>query len=256
MILGSCRAYRPFLSSNNNMIVSNIFPQVNLVYPRCGFFHSLNEIAQFIAISKNNSLKNFKEYIDFLFRAEPVHTTPLNEFDFSIYDNVDVGLSWDDIDALLIEVSSLDCFKVSPENIYLHWNPNKLINASYSEIYPDGFYDKFFPDLGVKKETMGINDLKEKLIFIKSVIKDKKIFITSHIPDANHKNRSILFASLKEAAKNIDDVYFIDFTDVFMRYGYKVNNGIKDIHHLPIEGELALGNLYQNRIIMEFMNDK
>lgn len=80
--IGSCRIYRPFIKSSFGKIVSNTFNEVEIVYPKTGFFHSIAEICQSARLLVNGLNDVNFEARTKLFRREPPSTTPYNYFSY------------------------------------------------------------------------------------------------------------------------------------------------------------------------------
>ena len=87
MPLGSCRVYRPFLSRRGGVLFDNTFPEIEVVYPGCGFFHSPAEILQTMQLMKYGFNTSARENAKYLFRKEPEHTTPSNVFHSDIIES-------------------------------------------------------------------------------------------------------------------------------------------------------------------------
>lgn len=254
--LGSCRIYRPFLKKYSGVCYDNTYQEIEVVYPKVGFFHSLNEIAQTLQYFKVGIEGSQRDLAKLMFRKEPVFTTPLNEFDDKVWQG-DLPLKFhgdnsEYIDVVIIEVSSLDSFYSVKDETYFHWNPNSEYNISYSEIYPDGFYSKLMPELGVQRISSTEGDIARLLDGIVTLYPKSKIIITGHINDPGPRSRvrAKLNSVLYNASESFDSVFYLDNRDVFLQYGYAIDlKGNVDIHHLSHDGEVALGNFLQNKII-------
>ena len=251
--IGSCRIYRPFMKSVSGVIVSNTFDEIEVVYPKFGFFHSIAEICQVTKL-----LINGINNIDFdirtkLFRKEPIPTTPYNEFSESIW--IDgcfdehVVEKIKEIDCIIIEVSSLTCFKCEKSGMFLHWNPNYSSNLSYSDIYPVGYYEKTGMGSHVKKiecdELFVTNSLKE----ISELFPKAKIIVTAHINDKSSHTRKNLNKIIKDSVSRVENLVFFDNKKVFEKFGYNVTNQQYDIHHLSNFGEKQVGLELQNMVL-------
>ena len=129
ILFGTSRLHRPFAKRVDGLLVKNISNDIDIVFPKIGYFHSAAEILQAVRFLKNpDSLP--KELRSYVFRVEPRPTTPLNEFSFelekSIRDLVPYGPSLDlsNITHIVMEVSSLTINKHIPTGVFLHTNPN------------------------------------------------------------------------------------------------------------------------------------
>ena len=135
--IGSCRIYRPFLKMVDGLLHDNTFDEIEVVYPRFGYFHSIKEITQVLNFITNGFEKKALNYIEYLFRKEPQHTTPKNTFNEKILSHLDFCIDFSEVDVVLIEISSLDYFFLEEAGLYLHWNPNFIKNVPYPDIYPN-----------------------------------------------------------------------------------------------------------------------
>ncbi|WP_311066014.1 hypothetical protein [Halomonas sp. DWK9] len=257
--IGSCRVHRPFHSSYKGNVYSNVLDEIAVCYPKIGFFHSLKEIEQALLFLKRGRvfLDGYEHLREFLFRAEPARTTPYNVFDKKIISHSDLSFEIDKVDVLFIEVSSLNYFHHIESSLSLHWNPNFSINASYGDIYPEGFYSKYYPELNVEKKKLSFNDVVVILENIRKSFPDKLVVVTSHINDSASKTRVELANLLKEAVILIgrpDEMVFYDNIEVFKRFGYAFNGKV-DVHHLSRVGEQQVGLDVQNLILKRMLHD-
>lgn len=253
--IGSCRVYRPFLKSKSQIVLSNTFQEIEIVYPKFGFLHSIAEITQAIRMVVFGLSSLEKEYKEFLFRKEPPSTTPDNIFSESIWtDGVfDPNLvsRLIDVDYLIIEISSLSCFKMRGSDIYLHWNPNFEKNLSYKEIYPNGYYKNNDFRCEVNKVECSLDFIKFCLAEILGILPKVKIVLTGHINDIRLPTRKKLNDILHEASEHFDRVIFFDNKNIFDRFGYHLQDEKKDIHHLSDLGERQLGISLQNLVLSD-----
>ena len=256
MPLGSCRIYRPFLSRRSGVLYDNTFPEIEVVYPRCGFFHSPAEILQTMQLMKFGFNTSARENVKYLFRKEPEHTTPSNVFYSDIIESFTFPVDFESVDAVLIEISSLDYFYYEDGDLYFHWNPNFIKDVSYGEIYPDGFYENFTPSLNVQKRTLDCEELSEIFVRMCNLLGGKKLFVTTHINDESVWKRKKLFEVCEEAVDACrSDITIINNSHVHSRHGYNIVNGNTDIHHLSPVGEIELGNLLQKNLIKRLGNN-
>jgi hypothetical protein len=255
-LFGSCRVYRPFLKQYKSIVYNNVFPGVDVHFPKVGFFHSIKEITQCLRFIKSGITEAELLYSHYLFRKEPEHTTPSNIFNTGVWDAEDYSLlinnEMSSIDFLVLEISSLDYFYHADSGLCFHWNPNRHNNASYGSIYPDGYYNKFEKQLGVEKKVCGDSDILSSISEIKEMYPDTEIIITGHINDKGprSKTRHELNKVLQRCCAGMQHVHYFDNNAVFEKYGYAINQeGIVDIHHLSHQGELVLGNELQSFIL-------
>ncbi|MFB2865115.1 hypothetical protein [Aeromonas sp. MdU4] len=234
-------------------IVSNTFKEIEVVYPKFGFFHSIAEVCQSAKLLVNGLDGISLDIRTKLFRKEPFFTTPCNEFSESIWTDGrfadDVIRAIEEIDYIIIEVSSLTYFKCQNSGMFLHWNPNYSSSFSYGDIYPDGYYEKIGLGNLVQKcecdEKFLVNSLNELLGFFPKV----KLIVTGHINDQSSYTRTNLNKIIENAVSKVDKAVFFDNRSIFERFGYNVIGGQKDPHHLTNFGEKQLGIELQNTVI-------
>lgn len=256
--IGSCRIYRPFLNFSNGNLHDNTFDYIEIIYPKFGFFHSIAEITQVIELLKNGLDDVSEEMRVLLFRKEPPTSTPQNIFTESIWSegffDEHVSKKIHEIDFLLIEVSSLNYFKCKKTNLYLHWNPNFTHNIPYSDIYPDGYYNKMGLGDDIQNGECDESFVVDCLNRIKNILPKTKIILTGHINDNQSHTRRKLNKILESATQKVSNVFFFDNKEIFEAYGYNEINGKTDNHHLSFQGERQVGISLQKMAINDLAN--
>lgn len=255
LLLGTSRLHRPFAKRVDGRLITNIQEQVELIFAKMGYFHSAAEILQAIRFMKNPDCLQ-KDLLPYIFRIEPRPTTPLNEFDPKLESAIRQGLRFkpafsplQDINYLVMEVSSLSSNTHSLSGCVLHTNPNILKNVSYADIYPEGYYKKFEPEMSVLKIETGLDALTSQLGEIKAELPHVKVIVLGHLRSSKytHIGRDVIHRSLMNACSLSGCVYF-DTAPFLDEYGHASVGGARDIHHLSHEGEHAIGNAIQERI--------
>ena len=235
-------------------VVNNIQPGVEVGFARLGYFHSAAEIVQVIKFIRNpNYLPlSLRQYI---FRVEPRPTTPLNEFDSGFEMAIREGreyamnLRLDDLNWLIMEISSLSVNLHVPAARALHTNPNIPKNVPYSDIYPEGYYAKFAPELMVQRIETDLGGMISQLQEVQALLPQARVLVLGHLRSPTKPNpvRDRVHALLLEACSKTGCEYF-DTAPFLDEYGYASNQGVQDIHHLADEGERAIGVAMQRRI--------
>lgn len=246
ILFGTSRLHRPFAKRHQKELVINTHPNYDIVFPKIGYLHTGAEILQAIKFIQNTGVlqKDLRRYV---FRIEPRTTTPLNEFDSELETCIrqnttyNTSLSLNDVESLVIEISSLTVNRHIETGTILHTNPNIVRDIPYNQIYPDGYYKKFEPNLPVEKVDTGLTELRDQLHEIKSLNLFKNIFVLSHLRSANHPNalRDKIHRVVAGACSAAECTY-IDTADILDEFGFSETAGIKDIHHLSHDGENAL----------------
>lgn len=258
---GTCRIHRPFEKNINGVANSNIGHDTCLNYPKVGFYHSLAEITQVLTFFKKGFQEDHLFYKQYLFRKEPIHTTPNNIFNDDLWINNSVLPSegFNDIDGttILIEVSSIDSFYHPHSGLYFQRNPNKEIDVPYSDLRDKSFYDLYKPELGVIKTKASEKDIINDLNIIREMYPSSPIIIMGHINDhfSQYSARRNLNSILYKCCSMVTGVYYYDNKPVFEEHGYAINkNGTTDINHLSDNAEIALGKELQkiSKILKEY----
>lgn len=256
-LFGTSRLHRPFLKRDcGGAVINNITDEIDLKLPNLGYFHTTAEILQAIRWIKNSNIipLDLRKYV---FRVEPRLTTPGNEFnadlEHAIINNLSYqsGFNITDLDALIIEISSLSQHYNESAKVYFHTNPNFTKNIPYSNL-EEGFYKKIGMDSDVKKIQADFLQIKSQLLEIKRELPEvRTIIVMGHLRSPNNPNkiRDALHDLLSNACKEAE-VYYFDNQEFLEKYGWnkdKANN--LDKHHLSHEGEMALGVALQNCLI-------
>lgn len=251
LLLGTSRLHRPFAKRVDRRGVFNIQDGMEISFAKMGYFHTAAEALQIIRfIRKPECLPPaLRKYI---FRVEPRATTPLNEFDPNFEASIRAGISWQsgislqDIDCLVMEVSSLSVNLHVPSGCVFHANPNFTHNVPYGDLYPAGYYKKIEPDLPVDRiETVG-EMLTTQLREIRSLCPHMQVIVMGHLRSPKHPNvgRDRIHMLLQEASCESGCMYF-DTAPFLDQYGFAKTNGTIDIHHLSDEGECEIGKSIQ-----------
>lgn len=254
ILFGTSRLHRPFAKRSDGKLIVSEHENIEIIYPKIGYFHTAAEILQVIKfLMYPESIPfNIRKYV---FWIEPRATTPLNEFDPQLEICIKNGTIYqpkiflEKIHSVVLEISSLSVKKHTPSGCFLHANPNFLRNIPYNEIYPDGYYKKYEPDLSVENIETSVENLVNQINDLKKALPGKAIIICAHLRSENypnqHRNRIHLIA--KEACM-LAKVIYIDIAPVLDAFGFACSNGTRDIHHLSIEGENALSQIIFNII--------
>lgn len=130
----------------------------------------------------------------------------------------------------------------------LHTNPNFLHNVTYSDIYPDGYYEKYAPWLGVDAIRESEETLTENIRRIRAVLPNARLITMGHLASDGQpqggrleQNQIIAAASQRAGADFFDLAAFVD------EYGFAEVAGRVDHHHLSLAGEDAVGQSLQMR---------
>jgi len=131
--------------------------------------------------------------------------------------------------------------KHTETGVFLHTNPNIHRDIPYNQIYPEGYYNKFLPNLPVERIETELDQIIMDLRDIKSMQSLKNVVVLSHLRSLKYSNiqRERIHALTMEACTRTGCTY-VDTADILDTYGFAENAGVKDMHHLSHEGETAL----------------
>jgi hypothetical protein len=254
LLLGTSRLHRPFAKSVKGKLIDNIQPGVEVVFTKVGYFHTPAEILQALRyIQDSNTLPlALRRYV---FRIEPRGTTPYNDFDTTfeaaIRENRPCGapVSVTNVDALVIEVSSLSMNRHLPSGCYLYTNPNIPGSVAYKDLYPDGYYAKFAPELPVEKAEAKPEEVQAQLAAIRDSLPGVRVLVMGHLHSPKHPNsRRDHIHRVLSAACSATGCEYIDTQPFLDEFGHAEVGGVVDPNHLSDAGEMALGRAIQARI--------
>ena len=253
LLLGTSRLHRPFAKSIRGKVIDNIQPGIELVFAKMGYFHSPAEILQALRFIKDPTTLPLG-LRQFVFRIEPRGTTPHNDFDAAFESAIRAGLSCPapvglrGVDVLVMEVSSLSVNRHEPTGCFLHTNPNIPGSIAYKDIYPEGYYAKFAPELPVRKGETTAEELEQQLAAIRAELPGMHIMVMGHLHSPRHPNsrrdqihRLLALACPRTGCEYIDTQPFLE------EHGHAQVAGVVDTNHLSDAGETALGRAIQLR---------
>ncbi|WP_198528648.1 hypothetical protein [Comamonas thiooxydans] len=252
MLLGTSRLHRPFCKRDSiGNVFDNIRHDINVIFPRVGYFHAAPEILQVLHWMKDSEVIS-PDLMKYVFRAEPRKTTPKNEFSVDLENSIrkslthSLNIDLDSIECLIVEVSSLSFNRHLSSGIILHSNPNFEKNVAYKDIYPEGYYAKFESDMLVNRSTVSELDVVKDLVSLKRFVPNAKIIVMGHLVSEKYPNkvRNDIHNILVKACKQSNCIYantapFLD------EYGFASVGETVDIHHLSHEGEVEFGKFLQ-----------
>lgn len=259
LLIGTSRLHRPFAKIIDGSLRENVREGINVIYTKTGYLSSSSEAVQLVRFFKDSeSLPiDLRKYI---FRVEPRATTPLNEFEIEFETAIrnsqpySFQLNIDAVDCLVLEISSLshNRYQCNGKDFYLHANPNLEKNVSYSEIYPEGFWEKYRPELLVKREAISAEKIFNQLLDLKKLLPSKcKFYVMGHLQSKKYPNK--IRQDLNEALRVACDkaqVNYIDTAPFLDEYGFSTIADVRDPHHLSSSGEIALGKWIQELAVI------
>lgn len=249
ILFGTSRLHRPFARHEVSGPRINYPDAAEPVFMRMGYFHGIAEVAQVIeALIGVRGIP--KSVLPFVFRVENRTTTPRNEFDATLASAIRGGREFaidepariHDGHVIVVEISSLRRNVHTETGAVLHTNPNFLHQVSYSEIYPDGYYQRFAPWLRVDSSRESEASLVNGMTNVRKALPGVPLIVLGHLASERHPQgeRFAQNAIVAAAAEKSGAIYF-DVGPFVDEYGFAEVNGRPDFHHLSLRGEDALG---------------
>ncbi len=248
-LLGTSRLHRCFARRQSDGTQWSVPTEQLPVFLRLGYFHAAAEAAQ-IAELLAGTRDIPSSLLPFVFRAENKVTTPLNEFDpllsvairkakaFQVQDPSALSASA----AIVIEVSSLRANRHRATGTVLHSNPNWLHDVAYADIYPDGYYAKFFPWLDVSSELESVEQLADDFNAVQRSWPDRPLIVIGHLASRQSPGGQRLKQNeLVQSAANQAGAHYLDVGPFLDEFGFAQTDAGPDRHHLCPDGESALG---------------
>jgi len=228
--------------------------QVN--FASCGYFHSFSQAVDLLKIlNKEKSINH--NIVKYFFRKDGL---PNNTFDKNLWDDQLYIDSLNRIQNLLekshvifLEVSSLKSW--SYHNFHIQGNPNYYKDIPYSEVWKEGYYKKYAPDMNVFLFEEDEKIILNRLHYINNyLMKSNKIaFVVGHLnnpksPNAVREHHNKLLKTTIAQLKNSHIIYF-DISEIVAKYGFRKNkdNSI-DIHHLTVDGVKAIAKKIESTL--------
>jgi len=244
MPIGSSRIHQPV----------GLLPDHEISFLRCGYFSSSSQALDILKILVGE-IELTPEYSRWFFRRED--NTPKNPFDVRLWNPeefseaiADLKQRWDQCSACIIEICTPRSFIL--DGISVQGNPNADRNVSYAEVWKDGYYVSYEPEMAVEKLDESESQISKNISDICRILRDNKrsgLFL-GHLVDPNNPNpfRSRHNAILESAFKksSFGRVKYFDCSPFVEKHGFRIlADGTLDIHHLPWESLEALATSFK-----------
>lgn len=229
--LGTSRLHEP---------LESVREDVN--FPRVGYFHSSSQMLDVLRLARGDVAMPL-DVARFFFRKDQ---TPSNSFDLRLWS--DPAPSFAHLAGCLASASGVVVEISSPKSYvykgyHVQGNPNADRSVPYSEVWREGYYRAYEPQLDVDSFD-DTSDIERNLEVMSRLLtgQGKKLLIVGHLVDPSdpHPVRMANNVSLQSAIKNIKDNYDIDYYDsshLVSELGFRqLPDGTLDIHHLPEAG--------------------
>lgn len=228
--VGTSRLHEPL------SIVDN--PSVEVCFPKMGYFHSSSQVISLMGLLKGNILDLNTSRL--FFRKDSIN---VNIFDENLWSNLFLNSvsrlvdEYEKSDVLLVEISSARSYFLN--SFYIQGNPNFFRNLPYSDVWKNGYYEVYHPELDV--EIFDDYDLIfDNLFKLNKILEcdSKYAIIMGHLVDPRKPNsirqKCNLYLQLAVDKINSPRLRFYDQSSLVEKYGFRVlDGGVIDIHHLP-----------------------
>lgn len=232
MVIGTSRLHEPA----ERAVDDGLFEPALL---RAGYFHSAGQVKDVLRfVTSDDPLSEDQSRL--FFRRDQ---TPLNPFDSSVFtaDGLaerrrDWAELWAETSSVVVEVCSLKNYVL--HDLHLQGNPNYYLNAPYKDVWKQGYYAHYLPELGVEVVDDRVEDLRRELAAVVELCGARPVTIVPHLLRSGETGtvRSQLFDAITDAAAGLD-LTVLDTRPLVDKFGFRVlEDGSTDIHHLPMEG--------------------
>ena len=220
----------------------------------CGYFSSSGQVLDLLKILAGE-IEITPKNARWFFRSE--NNTPANPFDVRLWSVEELPQAvatmrqrWDECSACIIEICTPRTFIL--EKISVQGNPNVDRNVSYAEVWKDGYYITYEPELGVVKSDESEIQISENIADICRILHEHNragLFL-GHLVDPTNPNpfRAHNNTQLEAAFKrsSFGQVKYFDCSSFVEKYGFRIlSDGTTDIHHLPWEGLESLAKSFR-----------
>ncbi|MHA3837571.1 hypothetical protein ACXR8F_17775 [Terrabacter sp. AAH1] len=204
-----------------------------------GYFHSAGQAVDVLRVV-TSGLPLTEDQSRLFFRRDQ---TPRNPFDAGVFTAAGLARlrdewakAWAETSHVVVEVSSLKNYVL--DGLHLQGNPNYYLNAPYKDVWKQGYYAHYLPDLGVSVEDDDVPSLHEAFSALLEACGTRRLTVVPHLVKTGEVGtvRAQLFEAIEEAATGLD-INVFDTRPLVDEFGFRVlDDGTTDIHHLPMEG--------------------
>ena len=232
MMIGTSRLHEPA----ERAIDDDLFEPALL---HAGYFHSAGQAADVLRlITAERTLTEDQSRL--FFRRDQ---TPRNAFDMGVFTHEGLvararewAVAWEHTSRVVVEVCSLKNYVL--EGLHLQGNPNYYLNAPYKDVWKEGYYAHYLPELPVEVVDDTVDDLRRELSAVVELCDSRSVTVVPHLLRSDEVGtvRAQLFDAIQAAVAGLDLV-LLDTRPLVDEFGFRVlDDGSTDIHHLPMEG--------------------
>lgn len=210
---------------------------------RCGYVHTSGQVLDLLKLLVGE-IDIMPENSKWFFRRDQ---TPPNPFDSRLWtsDQLPEAIAamrrrWDECSACVIEICTPRTYILDGLNVQS--NPNSERNVNYADIWKDGYYSIYEPELNVVTLDESETQISENIASICRILDEhgRSGLFLGHLVDprnphpARARNNARFEASFN--ASKYGQVKYFNCSSFVEDYGFrKLENGTEDIHHLPWE---------------------
>ena len=220
----------------------SLLPSEDVGFLGCGYVHTSGQVLNLLQVLAGERQLTPSEARWFFRRDQ----TPPNPFSMDLWQaqpHLDAAIermrdTWMSSTACFIEICSPRSYRLG--DLHVQGNPNIDRNVGYAEIWKQGYYLTYEPDLDVKMFDESVDEIASNLSVIFDLLarQERSAVLMGHLVDPNdpHPGRARNNANLEEAftATSHGAVAFVDCSPFVAEHGFRVlEDGKVDIHHLP-----------------------
>ena len=208
----------------------------------CGYVHTSGQVLDMLRLL-TRQMELTPNLARWFFRRDQ---TPPNPFSPDLWQeqaalNAAVGrmrAQWDSSTGCFIEICTPRSYRMN--GLHVQGNPNIDRNVGYAEIWKQGYYTTYEPDLGVTMFDESLEQIGANIGRICDILAEtgRSAVMLGHLVDpadphpSRAKNNAVLKAAIDAHAHG--SVAYFDCSTFVEEHGFRVlDNGTIDIHHLP-----------------------
>lgn len=222
----------------------SLLPSDDVGFLGCGYVHTSGQVLNLLQVLTGERHLTPSEARWFFRRDQ----TPPNPYSLDLWQAqpyLDAAIermrnTWRSSTGCFIEICSPRSYRLG--DLHVQGNPNIDRNIGYAEIWKQGYYLTYEPELEVSMFDESPKEIASNLsaIFDLLALHQRSAVLMGHLVDPKdpHPGRVRNNANLEEAFATTAHgaVAFVDCSTFVAEYGFRVlEDGTVDIHHLPWE---------------------
>jgi hypothetical protein len=208
-----------------------------IAFGRMGYFHSLSQVHDLLDVLSGAKAIDV-DVARYFFRKDQTENNPFDRGLWGEGLGESIGRiqeAFHGAKVLILEISSLRSYRMG--SFHVQGNPNHFRNAPYSEVWKDGYYARYNPELQVENVDDDLVALWPALCERLERL-NKQAVVLGHLVDRRKPNPTRLHLQRQldaaMSATPCDRLMAYDPSPLVEQFGFRVlDDGTTDIHHLP-----------------------